>query len=268
MQVVTNTKKDMRPFNKNELKIIKNLSKLDPEKMQTCTRFLQDTFFTKKSKLALIVKHDTKDLLFYIDSELFNSKEEINKKNHDLFELINLLDYLKSIRYLTIVSPSEKLNEFEALYSDFNNLRVENGNKLILNENGYYLFTSSPEIIYDSENNVKLKSGKLNEFYDYIYSNMFGLIFPSEELIDFVKHDFKTKEDRKHKQNLFVGWFGIGLALILGVLGIWNPFLTEENTTQVLNKLNIINSNISKISENIEEMKIDFKKTPILKKHK
>lgn len=63
--------------------------------MQTCTRFLQDTFFTNESKLALIVKHDSRDLLFYIDPELFDSIEEINKKSHDLFELINLLDYLK-----------------------------------------------------------------------------------------------------------------------------------------------------------------------------
>ncbi|WP_413998178.1 hypothetical protein ACMDB5_10335 [Flavobacterium sp. W1B] len=256
----------MRPFNKNELKIIENLSKLDPKKMQTCTRFLQDTFFTSKSKLALIVKHDSKDLLFYIDSELFDNKEEINKKNHDLFELINLLDYLKSIRYLTIVSPSEKLNIFEALHSDFNNLRIENENKLILNENGYYLYTNSPDIIYDSENNEKLKSGKLNEYYEYIYSNMFGLIFPSEELIDFVKHDFKTKDDRKHKQNLFVGWVGIGLALILGILGIWNPFLTKDNSTQVLNKLKSINNNTSKISSDIKETNIELKKTYILKK--
>ncbi len=252
----------MRPFNKNELQIIENLSKLDPEKMQTCTRFLQDTFFTSKSNLALIVKHDTRDLLFYIDSELFDSVEEINKKNHDLFELINLLDYLKSIRYLTIISPSEKLTTIEALHSDFKNLRIEKGNKLILNENGCYLYTDSFEIIYDSENNEKLKSGKLNEYFDYIYSNMFGLIFPSEELIDFVKHDFKTKEDRKHNQNLVVGWFGIGLALILGILGIWNPFLTEENTTQVLNK---INNNTSKTSSSIEEMNIELKKTCILK---
>jgi len=256
----------MRPFNKNELKIIENLSKLDPEKIHTCTRFLQDTFFTSKSKLALIVKHDSRDLLFYIDFELFDNKEEINKKNHDLFELINLLDYLKSIRYLTIVSPSEKLNKFEVIYSDFKIPRFENNNKLILNENGYYLYTNCPDIIYDSENNEKLKSGKLNEYYEYIYSNMFGLIFPSEELIDFVKHDFKTKDDRKHKQNLFVGWVGIGLALILGVLGIWIPFLTEEDTTQVLNKLKSINNNTSKISSDIKENNIVLKKTYILKK--
>jgi hypothetical protein len=61
----------MRPFNKNEIRIIENLSKLNPNKIQTCTRFLQDTFFTQDSKTALIVKHDTKDLLFFIDAELF-----------------------------------------------------------------------------------------------------------------------------------------------------------------------------------------------------
>jgi len=258
----------MRPFNKNELKIIENLSKLDPQKMHTCTRFLQDTFFTSKSKLALIVKHDSKDLLFYIDYELFDSKEELNKKNHDLFELINLLDYLKSIRYLTIVSPSDKLNNFEALNSDFNNLRIENGNELLLNEDEYYLYTNSPEIIYDAKNNKILKSGKLNEYYDYIYSNIFGLIFPSEELIDFVKHDFKTKDDIKHKQNLFVGWVVISLALILGVLGIWPSMLTEKNTTQVLNKLKSINNNnnTTKTSSDTKEMNIMLKKNYILKK--
>jgi len=263
----------MRPFNENELKIIENLSKLDPKKMQTCTRFLQDTFFTNESKLALIVKHDSRDLLFYIDSELFDSNEEINKKNHDLFELINLLDYLKNIRYITIVSPSEKISIFEALHSDFNNLRIENDNKLILSENGDYLYTGSPEIIYDSENNEKLKSGKLNEYYDYIYSNMFGLIFPSEELLDFVKHDFKTKEDRKHSQNINYSRTGIIIAILLGLLGSWNPFQKsqpKENenliliTSKIDSLISIENETLINIKNKTYYLKLDS--TEIVKK--
>jgi hypothetical protein len=228
--------------------------------MQTCTRFLQDTFFTNESKLALIVKHDTRDLLFYIDSGLFNSMDEINKKNHDLFELINLLDYLKSIRYITIVSPSEKLSVFEALHSDFNNLRIVNGKKLLLNDNGDYLNISSPEIIYDSEDNEKLKSGKLNEYYDYIYSNMFGLIFPSEELLDFVKHDFKTKEDRKHIQNIKYSRTGIIIAILLGLLGLCNPFqksptVKYELKQEQLNEILKSNDNIHYDMHQLLELK-------------
>ena len=235
----------MRPFNKNEIRIIENLSKLDPNKIQTCTRFLQETFFTQESKMALIIKHDTKDLLFYIDAKLFSDREEINKKNHDLFELINLLDYLKNLRYITIVSPSEKFSNFEALHSDFNNLRIENGNKLILNDSGDYLMTGKPEIILDSGNNEKLKANKLNEYYDYIYKNMFGLIFPSEELIDFVEQDYKTKEDRKHNQNINYSRTGIVIAVLLGLLGLWNPF--QKTATKENNNLELITKQLDSL---------------------
>lgn len=251
----------MRPFNENEIRIIENLSKLNPNKIQTCTRFLQDTFFTQESKMALIIKHDTKDLLFYIAPELFSDIEEINKKNHDLFELINLLDYLKNIRYITIVSPSEKFSNFEALHSDSNNLIIENENKLILNNSGDYLMTGNPEIIYDSGNNEKLKAGKLNEYYDYIYQNMFGLIFPSEELIDFVKHDYQTKEDRKHNQNINYSRTGIVIAVLLGLLGLWNPFqntISKENNNlefikKQLDSLISIESNSLKHTQHLEQ---------------
>ena len=225
--------------------------------MQTCTRFLQDTFFTNESKLALIVKHDSRDVLFYIDPELFDSIEEINKKSHDLFELINLLDYLKNMRYITIVSPSEKVSVFEALYSDFNHLRIENDNKLILNDKGDYLNTNSPEVIFDSENNEKLKSGKLNEYYDYIYSNMFGLIFPSEELLDFVKHDFKTKEDRKHTQNINYSRTGIIIAILLGLFGLWNPF--QKSQPKENENLNLIISKIDSLISIENETLINIK---------
>jgi hypothetical protein len=256
----------MRPFNKNEIRIIENLSKLNPNKIQTCTRFLQDTFFTQDSKTALIVKHDTKDLLFFIDAELFSDREEISKKKHDLFEMINLLDYLKNLRYITIVSPSEMFSNFEALHSGFNNLRIENGNKLTLNDSGDYLMTSNPDIVFDPENNEKLKAGKLNEYYDYIYKNMFGLIFPSEELVDFVKHDFKTKEDRKHNQYINYSRTGIIIAVLLGLLGLWNPFQkteTKENNHEALiikrlDTLITIDSNSLKYIKNREyQFKID-----------
>ena len=83
---------------------------------------------------------------------------------------------------------------------------------------------------------------------------MFGLIFPSEELIELSKHHFKTKEDRKHIQNLWASWIGISLALLLGLFGIWNPFDSNHEEAEKINKrienvslkledLNQINSN-------------------------
>lgn len=260
----------MREFNPKEKSIIKKIASIDVSSMQTCSRFLQDNFFTEKNKKALIVNHATRDVLYYIEQNLYNDINEIRKSNYDLFELLVLLTYLKENRYISIITTRQPISPFEALYSEFDSSISQQGNQLILNTKGDYLNTNQPDLIYDSNNQVILKGGLLNEYYDLINDNVFGLIFPSEELIQLVKHDFKTREDRKHNQNIYAAWFGIAVAIILGILGIWNPFEKDsednaKNNAQILNKLDSIKNSSSKNSFDINEINIELKKQFIQK---
>lgn len=236
----------MREFNKREQSIMRKLAEIDVSSMSTCSRFLQDNFFTKNNGKALIVNHNTKDVLYYIEPNLFNDINEVRKCNHELFELLVLLSYLKENRYVSIITTTKPSAPFEALHSEFDSSISQNGNRIILNSKGDYLLTNQLDLIKDKNNQTILKGGLLNNYYDLIYSNVFGLIIPSEELLELVKHNFKSKEDRKHNQNIFIAWTGITIAVILGVLGIWNPFNSKAKQDREL---------IEQISSDLDSMK-------------
>ncbi|AOZ99929.1 hypothetical protein [Flavobacterium commune] len=261
----------MREFNTKEKLIIKQIANIDVSSMATCSKFLQDNFFTKDTKKALIVNHTTKDILFYIEPNLYNDINEIRKSNYELFELLVLLKYLKENRYISLITTKQPVSSFEALYSEFDSSISQNGNQLILNTNGDYLLTNQPDLIKDSNNQIILKGGLLNEYYDLINDTVFGLIFPSQELIQLVKHNFKSKEDRKHRQNICAAWFGIVIALILGLLGIWNPLENDsevktKQSIQILNKLDTIKNNSLKSSSYLNEINTRLKKQYTQKK--
>ncbi len=238
----------MREFNKREQSIMRKLAEIDISSMSTCSRFLSDNFFTKSNGKALIVNHNSKDVLYYLDPVQFTNIQNVRKSNHELFELLVLLSYLKENRYVSIITTTKPAAPLEALHSDFDSSISLNGNILTLNSKGDYLDTTQPDLIKDSSNQIILKGGLLNEYYDFIYNTVFGLIIPSEELLDLIKHNFKSKDDRKHKQNISVAWIGITIALILGILGIWNPFNGEKNQKGEL---------LEKISVDLDSIKIN-----------
>lgn len=261
----------MRALNKREKEIIKKIALIQSSSVQTCTKFLQDNFFTVESKMALILRHDTKNAWFYFEPILMSNEDEIRKKNHELFELLILLNYLKENRYISIIPPSNNPNILETIYSGFDKITIT-GNKVNLSSKGEYILATKPDEIIDSSGTLILKGGQIHEYYDFIYSNMFGLIFPSEELIELSNHHFKTKDDRKHSQNLLASWIGISLALFLGLIGIWNPFdssnkIGEEITIRIekvllkLEDLNLLNSNtlntLKSIDTNTKPVEID-----------
>ena len=43
----------------------------------------------------------------------------------------------------------------------------------------------------------------------------------SQELKDLVRHDFKTEEQRRFEKQQFATWISIGVALMIGLLGIF-----------------------------------------------
>lgn len=242
----------MRDFNTREKAIIKRIVEIDVSSMSTASRFLQDNFFTEENQKALVVNHATKDVLFYINPHKFNDAKEVRISNHELFELLVLLSYLKENRYISIVSTDKPISKFDALYSKFDSSIKSAGNKITFNSEGDYLLKNQPDLIRDSNGKILLRGGLLNDYYDFIYENIFGLILPSEVLVDLVKHDFIPKGDRKHRQNLLIAWIGIAVAIILGILGIWNPFDNSQKE---------VKEELMKISNSIDSSKEEFIKS-------
>ncbi|MHC0440577.1 hypothetical protein [Flavobacterium sp. 3-210] len=260
----------MREFNVREKNIIKKISEIDVNKLPLTKEFLEYFFFTANNQKALIINHTTRDVLYYVNPNIHNDQNESRRSFFELFELLNLLSYLKENRYISIEIPSAPFSPFETIYSEFNlapNAQV--GNIVNLNDQGDYLLSNQPDDIRNIDNQLILKGVLFNGYYDLV-NNILGPIFPNEEIIDLVKNKFIPKEDRKHRQNLFVAWFGIAIAIILGIFGIWNPWGNNsiddsKNTIQILDKLDSIKNNSSKNFIEIKELNIKWEKQFIQK---
>jgi len=258
----------MREFNFREKNIIKKISEIDVNRLPQTKEFLESFFFTTNNQKALVINHATKDVLYLVNPNIHNDPNESRKSIFELFELLNLLSYLKENRYISIVIPSIPFFRFETIYSEFDSA-IQSGNIVTLNIQGDFLLSNQPDEIKDINNQIILKGVLLNGYYDLI-NNILGPIFPSEEIIDLVRNKFISKESRKHKQNLFVAWSGIFVAIILGFFSIWNPwqnnsFDDSKNIIQILDKLESIKNNSSKNSLEINEINIEFKKQLVQK---
>lgn len=256
----------MRPFNEREKRIMKSLAGLDIKKMTTADRFLQDIFFTSESNRALIVKHDQKVVLYYTAPEVWTDLPSVRIALMELFEVISLLKYLKEQRLLDIFTTPVPVKNLQGMHSGFNETSKTEPNKLFLNKENDYIQLNDLEKIKNSDGEVILRGGALSDYYEMVYDNCFGLIFPNEAFYDFVKNDFKTEEDRKHKQNIGLSKFGIAVAIVLGLVGIGMQVLDKgtEKTNTLIEKTNSILESSNRIHKSIK-LNIDTNTTEIKK---
>lgn len=288
----------MRAFNDSEKAMLKLITAINRGSMTTCDRFLQDNFFTKQFGRAMIVDHTQKLVRYYIDASSFGNITKVREANHDLFEVLNLLAYLKERRYVTIVTASNPISNAQGMYSDFDINSYIKQNRTILSNSGIYIKHSNTDEIYDSNNKLILKGGLLNEYYDFIRENVFGLIFPSEELIQFVKKEFKTAEDIKHEENISIAndslsearnsvvisktsvsraTVAIWVSVLLALISISSAFyifnLQAKNETklnsnqyyELTDKLEMVSKSIEKVKQEINIIRVpDTIKTVIV----
>lgn len=255
----------MRAFNKREKDIIKMLAKINLANTNFFSFFLQKNYFTTESKKALFVLTKQKKVLLYLETDLFNDltkrKEELGK----LFELLSLIIYLKENRYITIYPNSEVLHtDLHIMRDDFNSISTskEDSTKVLLNEEGLFLRTSSPENIYDSENNIAFIAVSLGENeFNLIIENFMGLLYVSEELVGLTKRNFKSQEDIRFKKQQVATWTSISIAFLLGVWSIYQQL--NESKTQNSEMNNMIENHsirFNKIDKSIEQLTLDLKK--------
>lgn len=239
----------MRAFNAREKEIIAKIAKIDVGSMPTASRFLQDHFFTKEKQIALVAVHEKKAVLFYMKPGQFNDLEKTRKCNYELLELIVLLEYLRENRYIAMVQSPKPSIGIDCLYSEADaSMRLE-VKKVLINVKGDYFLKDDFGFIYDAEGTPILQATSLSEYYDLVYKNMFGLLLPSEDLVDLVKYNFIPKEDRKHKQNLRMAVAGVVVAIILGIVGVWSPF---DDSSEKISRALIENTASIKALEQVQ----------------
>ena len=195
-------------------------------------------FSLKDDNKALIVHKKEKIAALYVKKKEFDNLE-LRKKEYYLFiELISLIEYLKTNRYITIF-PMDDGNDsgLMVMKESFNAWTDPKSNILYFNKHGLHLNTSAQ--IVDKTGKIIYEGFILTPgMYNWILENMQGLVVVSEELRDLKSNGFKTKEDRKFKKSQNVAWVSIFLAFFIGFSSLiiqgFQIFSTSTKETKVI----------------------------------
>ncbi len=209
----------MRNFNDYEKSILDKLSQVDPEDLITISRFISDSVFTVESGLALVFIPARGEALLYLKGTL---EDAINRKRMVQFiELVSLIEYLRSERYLHKIDSAAGA-EFFIIGEEFDDISQNAGGDIVLNNSGLHIKPSDAGWIYNSEGGREYQGliFKKNDssLYEVISSFISSPLVPAQELKDFVNNKYRTKEDIRYSQSSFYTWLAIGIAIIFGVI--------------------------------------------------
>lgn len=62
--------------------------------------------------------------------------------------------------------------------------------------------------------------------------NQFLELMLSETIVNLVKNDFKTIEQRRHSETKIISWVAIGISLLLGLLGYYTSYNSSKASTE------------------------------------
>jgi hypothetical protein len=193
----------MRAFNDREKEILKTLVTIDLNYGGTFERFLQDKIFTKERGIALFIFNDAfNDALRSI--HIHCRSEDKLTKFREFLEIFTLMEYLQENRWVYTVQSRDISPPQSFIYSQFSNASEE-PDRIILNGNGDYLSRADYDIY--SGSNVRFFTAFRfdrisSDMFDRTIKNLTGLIHVSEALIDFVKNNFKTVEQRQFEDQI------------------------------------------------------------------
>ena len=254
----------MRKFNPRERNFLKLLNNISNQDMELFPYFLQHQYFTEDKKTALFLLNKQKEAFLFIKKDVFDNMKSRKIELINFIEILSLIGYLKQNRLVDLFHVAENSSTtMSVMYSGFGNIRQEKpDSNLIVSENGFHLKFPDFSKIYDVNNKIKFEAVKLEKHtYEMIQDNLSGLLFVSEELKEFVNNGFKSKEDLRYRIGQVTTWIGIGLAIIFGLFGIYNPFEKEESHSyefdkiqynEIIKKNNQIHDHIHEIIESSE----------------
>lgn len=115
----------------------------------------------------------------------------------------------------------------------------------------YPFYEKLPVLTFNKDYQFKNKSHEIGflvtNLFDHIYKDLDKTIFPTPELIEFVKNNFKDKEQLRHNTNFWMQWLAIIVALLLGVVSVFDDKIKDwfglaKNSNSVKQQVNSSNS--------------------------
>jgi hypothetical protein len=190
----------MRKFNSLEREIIEKLVNspaLNEQGLVLCSKFLGDNYIGKDYNISLAVKCKDKKVLM-----LLPRKDNFEKLQRE-----------KVIFVITFFSLIKELQDERKIY---------------------LVGAIDEEGLLGPEFSEKISFAK--DLDKIICDTFFKLITVSQDLVEYVKNDFKTDEEIRHNETLVISKVGILAAILIGLSGIILS-LYMENTSHNTTKL-------------------------------
>lgn len=209
----------MRKLNIREKRILTALTKISFSETELFSYFLQHHYFLEKSNKALLIFQKFEKAFLYVRYDKFEDLSSRKQELGEFFEMLSLIIYLKEMRYITIYQVPQPTAELQIMKADFNKGHSDDKN-IYLNDSHYIPIDDSSKIYV--EDKIAYQAIELSqEVYDILIANFFGVLYVSEELREFVKNGFQTKDDLRFKKQQIIAWTGIGISLLLGILSLF-----------------------------------------------
>ena len=163
----------------------------------------------------VLVTYGAQNYIFYDKSQYQDCNDKYPVEY--IAELLSLVDTLIKEKYITIV-PSENYQTLIIGKEKYEWIKLD---KVSINDGQEFLIlrNESADII-DKRGFQKYWSCIVPEQQMSI-SNMLNRPYAvSQKLKEFVKHNFKSEEEIRYKQQQYMTWISIFVAIIIGILGI------------------------------------------------
>jgi hypothetical protein len=184
----------MRKLNSLEKEIadkLVNSYALKEQGLYLCSKFLEDNYVGKDFEMSLAVKCKDKKVFMLIPKKETNFEDFRREKIVFIITFFNLIKDLQDERKIYLIGDNDKEGLLGPKFAE--------------------KITFSPDL--DS----------------IICDTFFKFIAVSQDLIEYVKNDFKTDEEIRHDQTLKISKIGIWVAILLGLASIILSVYIDNN---------------------------------------
>ena len=201
----------MTKFKKTEKEIIQTIVKYGGD-VKSLADVINKSHLLENRGIAIIPNNRN---LVYLKKTKYDSWDDKEAFGY-IADFVSLINYLIDNRLIVTIPFRESIPLV------IGKEKSEYGRNGIIINDGEGIITADQEFFNWYENNQQTYwPCTVSEDYMPISKTLTSWFSVSQELKDLVKHNFKTDEERRFCKQQWATWISIGVALFIGLLGIF-----------------------------------------------
>lgn len=198
-------------FKKTEKEIIKTIVKYGGD-VKSLADVINKSHLLEKRGIAIIP--DNKHII-YLKKSIYQDWDDKEAFGY-IADFVSLISYLIDNRLIVTIPFRESIPLV------IGKEKSEYGrNCIVINDGEGYIKEDNDFFNWYENNQQAYWPCTVSEEYMPISKTLTSWFSLSQELKDLVRHDFKTEEQRRFEKQQFATWISIGVALMIGLLGIF-----------------------------------------------